>query len=31
LNGLDEKRELPIKMTTLCMSSMPAEQDATDE
>ena len=31
LNGLAEKRELPIRMTTLCMSSMPAEQDATEE
>jgi len=31
VNGLAEKRETPIKMTTLCMSSMPAEQEATDE
>ena len=31
LNGLAENREVPTRMTTLCMSSMPAEQEATDE
>ena len=31
LNGLDEKREAPIRITTLCMSSMPAEEEATEE
>ena len=29
--GLDEKAELPTRITTLCMSSMPAEQEATHE
>ena len=31
LNGLAENRELPTRMTTLCISSMPAEQEATEE
>ena len=31
LKGLPRSRELPTRMTTLCMSSMPAEQEATEE
>ena len=30
-NGLSEAAELPITMTTLCMNSMPAEDEATEE
>ena len=30
-NGLAERAELPITMTTLCISSMPAEDEATEE
>ena len=29
--GLSDRGELPITITTLCISSMPAEEEATDE